>query len=160
MSKSTAHLEVLRKHEVGSDAAGAKYYYLAPHWEDSRLYAGKVVQNAQVPGSWQWNTVCSTLAELQSLCKRLEHSEHEGEKSLYKRLTTEILPGIQDGSGKHHEQIQIEADAAADLPGRKVTHLQSGRLFSLSPARLLCHEDHFLCLPFVAIVYTHRPDSA
>ena len=107
---------MLRRHKIGCDAKGMSYYYLSPNSEDSRMYCG----NLEEAGDPQWSTVCTSTSDIQELSKRFEHTQHGGEQQLHSKLSREILPGLVERSGKFLEQIQIEADAGADLPGRKV----------------------------------------
>ena len=107
---------MLRRHKIGCDAKGTSYFYLSPNSEDSRVYCG----NLEEAGSQHWSTVCLSTSDIQELSKQFEHSQHDGERQLHNKLSAEILPGLVERSGKFLEQIQIEADAGADLPGRKV----------------------------------------
>ncbi len=104
------------------------YYYLSPHSEDSRVYYGTLAE----AGDLQWSTICTSTADIQELSKRYEHTQHDEERQLHSKLSAEILPGLVERSGKFLEQIQIEADAGADLlSGRKVMNLSGPCLHSL-----------------------------
>lgn len=95
--------------------------------EDSKIYISKSLQPADDSESPHVDTVCATLLDVQALAKRFEGSQHDGERLLHSRLVDDILPAFQGRPAKYQEQIQIEADAAADLGGRQVVQPFSKR---------------------------------
>lgn len=113
-------LDRLHQCQVGTDISGTEYFYPSPNWEDCRLYGKERNSSDDGNAEEQWKTVSISSAELQDFAKQFEQSQHEGERLLHSKLITEIIPGILERSGKYLERIQIEADAAVELPQRTV----------------------------------------
>ena len=67
----------LRTEPIGEDAKGCLYYFFSSSgWEDCRLYrteppAGKKAAKKEGP---RWQTVCTTLEELQAFAEQLSSS--------------------------------------------------------------------------------------
>jgi hypothetical protein len=115
-------IEAVRRDQIGEDHKGRRFYFSPQGCETGRLYCEQQ-PDSQTPGVVErgaWRTICTTAAQMQMMARRLEGSQHEGEKDLHTKLTGEIIPMVRKVArcssgavpGDHTDQVASRASLA------------------------------------------------
>ncbi|KAK9815143.1 hypothetical protein WJX73_008682 [Symbiochloris irregularis] len=119
----------LRHFPVGEDSRGGRYFYFSGNNEDCRLYreepprkkSGKRTDGPHEQATWE--TVCTTLEDIEGLADKFTASKHKAERSLHTVLADGILPRLVE-TANARKRAQEKAAALEALPKKRSSRLQ------------------------------------
>ncbi len=132
----------LRQDPLGEDSRGGQYFYFAQGFEDCRLYrqqlpikpktkSHKKVKPALLAeataaielGEAGWETVATTLEEIEELSDRFSTSRNRSEKSISSRLASDILPRLRETVAARR-RAEERAAAIEAMPRKRSSRIQ------------------------------------
>jgi hypothetical protein len=120
---------------LGKDSKGNRYYYFGVNWEDCRLYREQPPALQKKPGKAravasepQWDTVCTTLEEVQAFADALCTTRSKADKGLIDALTKRILPKLAETANARRRAEERQAALEA-LPRKRSNRLQVAKEF-------------------------------
>ena len=126
--------DALRDEPLGEDAKGNLYYFFSTAGEDCWLYRQEPPRKRQPKKQWpaggdegRWETVCTTLEELEQLIERLSASRNRDEKRLHDELVEDIQPMLVETAGARRK-AEERAAAMEAVPKKRSSRLQARRL--------------------------------